>query len=148
MTHCAGYRAAALARAKDVAAIGIDAEPNATLPDGVLAAVSTAEERRLLQTVIRTRPCINWDRLLFSAKEAAFKAWFPLTGRKLGVESTAIRISVVGSFVALLRVDESPVIGQRFDRLHGRWLVSEGLTVTAIVIPASCVKATAGERTP
>ncbi|MBO0877952.1 MAG: 4'-phosphopantetheinyl transferase, partial [Pseudonocardia sp.] len=28
MTHCAGYRAAAVARASDVAAVGIDAEPH------------------------------------------------------------------------------------------------------------------------
>ena len=35
MTHCAGYRAAAVARARDVVTIGIDAEPHAVLPDGV-----------------------------------------------------------------------------------------------------------------
>jgi len=30
MTHCAGYRAAAVARASDMVTIGIDAEPHAT----------------------------------------------------------------------------------------------------------------------
>ncbi len=35
LTHCEGYRAAALARAGDVLSLGIDAEPHAPLPDGV-----------------------------------------------------------------------------------------------------------------
>jgi len=29
-------------------------------------------------------PGPSWDRLLFSAKESVYKAWFPLTGRWLG----------------------------------------------------------------
>jgi 4'-phosphopantetheinyl transferase EntD len=34
ITHCAGYRAAAVARVADLITIGIDAEPNEPLPDG------------------------------------------------------------------------------------------------------------------
>ena len=48
MTHCAGYRACALARAKDVVTIGLDAEPHEKLPAGVLGAVSCEEERERL----------------------------------------------------------------------------------------------------
>jgi len=33
MTHCAGYRAAAVARAEDVLTIGVDAEPDEPLPE-------------------------------------------------------------------------------------------------------------------
>ena len=40
MTHCDGYRAAAVARRADVAALGIDAEPHDVLPDGVLGMVA------------------------------------------------------------------------------------------------------------
>src|SRR5918999_5953188 len=36
MTHCAGYRAAAVARAGEVRSVGIDAEPHAALPAEVL----------------------------------------------------------------------------------------------------------------
>jgi 4'-phosphopantetheinyl transferase EntD len=46
ITHCAGYRACAAALLGDVAAIGIDAEPNCPLPDGVLADISVPAERR------------------------------------------------------------------------------------------------------
>src|SRR6185369_16867773 len=45
ITHCEGYRACAVARDTAIASIGIDAEPNAPLPDGVLRLVSLPEER-------------------------------------------------------------------------------------------------------
>ena len=48
LTHCAGYRAAAVAWRSDVVALGIDAEPVGPLPPGVLAQVALPEERRLL----------------------------------------------------------------------------------------------------
>ena len=45
ITHCDGYRAAAVARASEVAAIGIDAEPHDPLPDGILDRVTLPAER-------------------------------------------------------------------------------------------------------
>src|SRR5258708_36276243 len=44
ITHCAGYRAAAVAGSGDLMAIGIDAEPDAPLPDGVLDVVALPAE--------------------------------------------------------------------------------------------------------
>lgn len=48
ITHCDGYRACAAALLGDVAAIGIDAEPNCPLPDGVLEDVAVPAERSWL----------------------------------------------------------------------------------------------------
>jgi 4'-phosphopantetheinyl transferase EntD len=45
ITHCDGYRAAAVARASEVAAIGIDAEPHDPLPAGILDRVTLPAER-------------------------------------------------------------------------------------------------------
>src|ERR1700690_841941 len=45
ITHCDGYRACAVAHENDIVTIGLDAEPHAELPDGVLKAVSLAPER-------------------------------------------------------------------------------------------------------
>ena len=41
MTHCAGYAAAAVGPTPRISTIGIDAEPDAPLPDGVLGLVAT-----------------------------------------------------------------------------------------------------------
>src|SRR5579871_596831 len=81
MTHCQGYRACALGRAAEFAAIGIDAEPHAPLPDGVLAMVTSDAERAALAELAGAAPETCWDRILFCAKEAVYKAWFPVTGR-------------------------------------------------------------------
>ena len=78
ITHCAGYRACALAHAGEIAAVGIDAEPNEALPDGVLGEIARPAERPWLAELTRAQPAVRWDRLLFSAKEAVYKVWFPL----------------------------------------------------------------------
>jgi 4'-phosphopantetheinyl transferase EntD len=67
ITHCEGYRAAAVARATDLGALAIDAEPNRPLPAGVLDAVAASTERRGLRCCAEAAPVVCWDRLLFSA---------------------------------------------------------------------------------
>ena len=77
----------AVVRTSDLAAVGIDAQPHGPLPPGVGASVTVAQEREMLGRLTRTGPSIQWDRLLFSAKEAIYKAWNPLTHRWLGFET-------------------------------------------------------------
>ena len=45
LTHCTGYRGAAVGRRDEVRSVGIDAEPHDVLPDGVLDAISLPAER-------------------------------------------------------------------------------------------------------
>jgi len=51
ITHCAGFCAAAVGWATDILAVGIDAEPNQPLPDGVLAGAALD----LLRAAVRLR---------------------------------------------------------------------------------------------
>src|SRR5205085_3369354 len=92
ITHCAGYRAAALATDQDLLSIGIDAEPHGPLPDGVLRAVALPGERDRLATLARDRPEVHWDRLLFSAKESVFQAWYPVARRWLRFEQADLTL--------------------------------------------------------
>jgi 4'-phosphopantetheinyl transferase EntD len=137
ITHCAGYRGAAVARAGEILTIGIDAEPDDALPDGVLDVVSLESERAMLRGLEVTSPGLSWDRLLFSAKESVYKAWFPLTRRWLGFEDAEITINAGdGSFSAGLLVPTPATAGCPLVRFTGRWLACRGLVVTAIAIPA------------
>ena len=137
ITHCAGYRAAAVARACDMLTIGLDAEPNDELPDGVLETVSSRGERARLGDLAPVTPGICCARLLFSAKESVYKAWFPLTGRWLGFEEADITIDAArGAFNARLLVP-GPVVGSSpLTGFVGRWLVRNGLVLTAIAVPS------------
>src|SRR5262249_33599292 len=61
-----------------------------------------------------------WDRLLFSAKESVYKAWFPLARRWLGFEEADVTLDPAGRFTARLLVP-GPVSG-----FTGRWTVHNG----------------------
>jgi 4'-phosphopantetheinyl transferase EntD len=137
ITHCAGYRACAVAHDRDIVTIGVDAEPHDILPDGVLGAVSSSDEQVRLAALTSARPDVCWDRMLFSAKESVYKAWFPLTHRWLGFEDADVDIDPVNqAFTARLLVDGPVVNGALLTGFTGRWLVSDGLIVTTIVIAA------------
>jgi 4'-phosphopantetheinyl transferase EntD len=125
ITHCAGYRACAVARASELVAIGIDAEPDEPLPPGVLEAIARPEELRALAARRAREPGVHWDRLLFSAKEAVFKTWFPLTGQRLGFEDATLEFES-GAFAANLPAQSVT--------LPGRWGRSDGLVLTAIAL--------------
>jgi 4'-phosphopantetheinyl transferase EntD len=162
ITHCAGYRACAVARTTNVAAIGIDAEPDAALPAGLIDMVATGPERAWIRRHAAARPgadmvgaglpdagvpgagprnagvpgvgppAVCWDRLLFSAKEAACKLWYPLTGQWPGLRAAVIGLATTGTFTVCL-TGPGPGAGDRpATQLTGRWLASGGLIVTAI----------------
>jgi 4'-phosphopantetheinyl transferase EntD len=139
ITHCDGYRACAVARDSDIVTIGLDAEPHDRLPDGVLDAVSLAPERERVAELTAAVPGVCWDRMLFCVKESVYKAWFPLTNRWLGFEQARVDFDPASeSFTAQLLVSGPVVNGRTLTGFTGRWLVSQGLIVTAIVIPDTC----------
>jgi 4'-phosphopantetheinyl transferase EntD len=118
-----------------VRSLGIDAEPHEPLPEGVLDHVSIEPEREVLTS---RNSAVHWDRLLFCAKEATYKAWFPLAKRWLGFEDAHITFEQTGegtgTFRSELLVDGATVDGgQPLLGFDGRWLVQDGLIVTAIV---------------
>ncbi|MET8138262.1 MULTISPECIES: 4'-phosphopantetheinyl transferase superfamily protein [unclassified Streptomyces] len=144
MTHCAGYRAAVLARDTDLAMVGIDAEPDRPLPDGVLESIALPRELAWVRAGAGGRLCR--DRLLFSAKEAVYKTWFPALGTELDFDDAdiafrtehedAVTGAARGVFAArVLRPRHAPD-GRLVDRFAGRWLSGRGIVVTAIAVPA------------
>ncbi|MFJ4782502.1 4'-phosphopantetheinyl transferase [Streptomyces sp. NPDC088794] len=141
MTHCDGYCAAVLVRAGELASLGIDAEPHGPLPEGVLDAVSLPVEAVRLRALAQERPGVHWDRLLFSAKESVYKAWFPLTGQWLEFTEADIEVfhdpgeRLHGGFRAELLVPGPLVGGRRVSHFEGRWTVQRGLVATAISVP-------------
>ncbi|MEU6117406.1 4'-phosphopantetheinyl transferase superfamily protein [Streptomyces sp. NPDC047117] len=140
ITHCLGYRAAAVAARRDVCALGIDAEPHRPLADELIAAIATPGERRGWPA----RSGLWSETVAFSAKEAACKALYGL-GAGL-IDFSELRIGVRG----LYRLGEGAWRGTFGAQLHrarrepglpagvaGRWHVSDSLVVTAVVLEAA-----------
>lgn len=136
ITHCAGYRAAAVARKGELAAVGIDAEPHGPLPLDVAGAVTIETEADLMAKLARTDPSIHWGRVLFSAKESIYKAWYPLTLRWLGFEDAQLTIDpATQTFTGRLLVDGTRLDGgPDLTEMHGRYLISAELVRTAVIV--------------
>jgi 4'-phosphopantetheinyl transferase EntD len=133
MTHCDGYRAAAVAHRADIASLGIDAEPHAPLPERVLDAIALPEEQRHLAQLARRCPSVHWGRLLFSAKESVYKTWFPLTNQWLGFHEAELRIDPHSrTFQARLLRHGRDAEGRQLHAFHGGWQILRGLILTAI----------------
>lgn len=132
MTHCQGYRAAVVARAEEVATLGIDAEPHEPLPDGVLASIARPEELIALAALPAGGPA--WDRLLFSAKECVYKAWFPVGRRLLDFRQATVVILPDGRFTARMLVPAPILRGRPLTGFSGRWITGNGLVLTSIAV--------------
>jgi 4'-phosphopantetheinyl transferase EntD len=118
ITHCAGYRACAVGHADSFAALGIDAERDVPLKDGVWETVANGAERRL-----RAR---GLDTALFSVKEAVYKALYPLTGLRLDFTDAQVTLDEeAGTFSA-----QVTQVGE----VAGRWTRRDGLVVATLAL--------------
>ncbi|AZA09070.1 4'-phosphopantetheinyl transferase Npt [Corynebacterium pseudopelargi] len=131
LTHTEGFRAAVVAPRLIVRSMGLDAEPAEPLPDGLIDSISRPGERRQLSN-LEDAGIHCADRLLFCAKEATYKAWFPLTHRWLGFDQAEIDIRPDGTFVSYLLVRPTPV-----PFIEGKWKMSDHYVVAATAVTSA-----------
>jgi 4'-phosphopantetheinyl transferase EntD len=130
ITHCPGYRAAAVAHHRHVSAIGIDAEPNIRLPNAVLRRIMLPAECGLLEEV-GFQNDVAWDRLAFSAKESTFKAAYGLVRHRFDFRDYELRIRPVErEFTIRFHNDNK----ESLPEIAGRWLVESGYLITTVVV--------------
>lgn len=136
LTHAAGLHVAAVASATSLRGIGIDVEPNRELPGSTLDLAAGDSETADLSSLNAAWPMVAWDRLLFSAKEAIFKAWFPATGHWLDFRECELSIdAAAGTFTGRLRLARG--LGRQFgvETIEGRWGLSGPRILTAVALP-------------
>ncbi len=128
LTHTEGFRAAVVAPRTRVRSLGLDAEPAESLPEGVLGSIARLGELPQLDR-LRRNGLDCPDRLLFCAKEATYKAWFPMTQRWLGFEQAEIDLREDGTFISYLLVRPTPV-----PFIDGRWELRDGYVIAATTV--------------
>ena len=134
ITHCPGWTGAVAARStrpvlgRGIRGIGLDAEPLEPLPPGVLDVIASRSEREALAALAAARPGIPWDRLLFSAKEATYKAWYPLTEVVVGHDAVRVELSPSGSFTGVASADDASGRAVRI-AVRGRWVLGPRVLV-------------------
>ena len=132
ITHCAGFTAASVARQAELLSIGIDAELNAALPDGVEERVITQNERHRCTALLP-----NWSTLVFSAKESVYKAWYPVTKRWLGYLEVDLAFDpTAGEFTVRILSPQVHPTGDPHPRFIGRFAVTQEHVFTTAIVRA------------
>jgi 4'-phosphopantetheinyl transferase EntD len=131
ITHCELYSAAAVSWSNDFLTVGIDAKPNRPLPDGVLETIALPEEIAWIRSASPENPA--WDRLLFSAKESAFKAWFPIARTWIDFTDARFHAHSDGhGFEVTLVGRHSAIVDAGLATLNGQYRVHHETIATAI----------------
>ncbi|NYZ13640.1 4'-phosphopantetheinyl transferase superfamily protein [Azospirillum sp. RWY-5-1] len=133
ITHCGQWCAAALCRATDGIAIGIDLEDHPRIDDSLVPMFMTARERHRLEDHPQGERALLTT-LVFSAKEAAFKAQYAVTRAPMDFQDleTAVDLAA-GCFRTTVR---SGSHGHPMDGsvLPGRFFRTDGLVGTCVLI--------------
>jgi 4'-phosphopantetheinyl transferase EntD len=133
ITHCDLYSAAAVSWSHDFLTVGIDVEPDLPLPAGVLEAVALPEEIAWIRSASADGSA--WDRLLFSAKESAFKAWYPVARAWIDFKDATFRAQPDGHSFDVRLVEKHPAISDiGLSTLSGQYIVRNGRLATAVAV--------------
>lgn len=141
ITHCAGLRCAVAARRRDVVTVGIDAEPARPLPTDSIGVILRDDERQYAESLLGT--------VVFTVKEALFKAWWPITHTWLDFQQARVTLSGDDTGSGLGAGDRGSGLNDGSaqvdvllarpdwpaDRVQVRWSIREGLVRTAVWIP-------------
>lgn len=133
LTHCDGYRAAIVGPASAGRSAGVDAEPHRPLPRGVLKLIASDAEQQLIGRLSAANPGIRWDTLLFCAKEAAYKARFPLAGNWLAMTQATAWLDAKGSFRVTIRLRENQHGDLGLLSWKGQWSIRAGIMLAVTV---------------
>jgi 4'-phosphopantetheinyl transferase EntD len=131
ISHGGGACLAAVARAGKVRGLGLDLEPDADLDPDLIASICTPAERAGLPATGAGRAA----RLIFSAKECAYKCQYGASRTLFGFDTLEITLDpAAGRFAAVFAADVPPFA--RDTVLPGRFAIGAGLIVTAMTLGA------------
>lgn len=133
ISHCRGLCAVAVAPAGTVVGLGLDVELADPFEPGLLGAICRPDELAAL-AAHRERPPAAWGPVVFSAKEAFYKCYRPLTGRFLELADVAVDVDpATSSFIGRLTGASLPLPAGH-DRLHGRYALWDGFVACGVTL--------------
>jgi 4'-phosphopantetheinyl transferase EntD len=133
ITHTRTHCAVAVGRAETLRGIGIDLEPDEPIRPELFAMLCTPSELAAIAR-LDARDGGRACRLLFSAKESAYKAQFAITQTFLPFSAMTIAVDEgAGRFEARLEVDVGDAF-RRGDVLEGSFGRRDAMLATAVVI--------------
>jgi 4'-phosphopantetheinyl transferase EntD len=132
ISHSSDYCAAVVARSATCAGIGFDAEEWGRVTPEIWSRIATPSELARLSATGDSGE--RWATVLFSAKEAFYKAQFVQSQSFLGFHAVAFRPLGPGGFeIELLR--EVPGVGRAGDRFAGRHAACSARCYAGLCLP-------------
>ena len=134
ITHTQDHVAVALARSEDIGGIGLDVEQAAPLPIRLWDSICTPEDLAMLSHYGDELERGLAAKVVFSAKEAAYKAQYLITQQFLGFSAMHIRLEPEANrFVATFRQPAGEAY-RAGDELVGQYIRSGPLLASCVVI--------------
>ncbi|WOI31596.1 4'-phosphopantetheinyl transferase superfamily protein [Tritonibacter scottomollicae] len=130
ITHCRSCALAAVARRATHPGIGIDVEEDTPLSRDLWPSIASRAERDWITAQADPGQA---GKLLFSAKEAAYKAQYALSTCYFGFDGLELHFNLAEqSFTARFTAPQPPFrVG---DHLQGRFAIGSGVIITAVEI--------------
>ena len=138
ITHCEGFCGAVVARSRDIEGIGFDAETAGPLPEEARRIIYGPQEEAHF-SALPTIAGPDWPKLAFSAKEAFYKCFYPVTHASLNFRDVLLRFAISGSWDGEFEIAPAAsgaaaaFLGRA---VQGRWQMRHGLVFTSFVLTA------------
>jgi 4'-phosphopantetheinyl transferase EntD len=136
ITHCDGFCGAVVARSRDIEGIGFDAETAGPLPEEARRIIYGPQEGAHFFALPMIAG-LDWPKLAFSAKEAFYKCFYPITHAPLNFRDVLLRFSISGIQDGEFEITPA-ASGASTAFLSravlGRWLMQDGLVFTSFVL--------------
>jgi 4'-phosphopantetheinyl transferase EntD len=129
ISHTKGLVAVAGARIiPGLQCVGLDVEEAGPLGDDIVSTICRDDELDALRHIPAPLPS-DWPRLLFAVKEAAYKAWFPVSRREISFQQMRVTLDAAERrYAAKVDGDSARIRGRlAWDELH----VAAGAVLTA-----------------
>lgn len=134
ITHCDGLCAAAVARVEEVMALGLDAEPASPLPPDLYSTICTTMELERFEA-LPPPPAADWAKIVFSAKESFYKAWFPLTRSPLDFTEVEVHLEPATSRFTVEVDARRASVAPWPATASGMFRVNGDFVATGVVVP-------------
>lgn len=138
ITHSRQLCLVAIGRAENYASLGVDTEPDEPLEEELWSTLLRPEEIKWLNAHHPSQRG-RWAKVMFCAKEAVYKAVFPLNHLPIGFQDVIVSLNPSTETFSASWVDrELPCPAGHF--LKGRWTVRGGSIVAVMALPAHCLE--------
>lgn len=131
ISHTQGCAMAAVAYTNEYAGLGLDVEEDTPLKPELWDAICSASEQDWIRS--QKNPG-QMGKLIFSAKEAAYKCQYGLSETYFGFDGMELEIDSQGNrFLARFTTDRAPF--KASDEIAGRFAIGAGVIITAAALP-------------